>query len=237
MVSIQCTVSLVVSLLGVLCTVISLVATACASSAAAVVAAGSLVQFYVSSVLRRLFWIIRNGYRIVLAARRYARMFAQLHTVSAQFVMRIVRTVAHAALSCVKGVLVVVIPVVCTVVRIVLAVINFVPTCVWNLVIPSKLRACARWVAAAIDTTRRRILYVISVYQSLVCRVNKAATVVLAVTNATISAVSHYSGSCVYIVRSVFVVLKGLVDILYAVHSTWQRFRIMNPSAVYSPAC
>lgn len=237
MVSVQHTISLVVSVLGVLCTVVSLVANACASSAAAIIAAGSLVQFYVWSVLRRLIWIVRNGYRIVLATRRFARLFARLHTVSAQFVMRIVWTVVNTALSCVKGVLVVVIPVVCTIVRVVLAVVNLIPTCVWNRVIPNKLRACACWIAATVDTTRRRILYVISVYQSLACRVNKAATVVLAVTNVTILAVSRYSGSCVYIVRSVFVVLKGLVDVLCAVHSAWQHFHIMDPSAVYSPAC
>lgn len=237
MVSMQRTVSLVVSALGVLCTVVSLVANTCASFAAAVVAAGSLVQFYVWSVLHRLIWIVRNGYRVVLAARRYARLFAPLHTVSARFVMRIAQIVVSAALSCVKGVLVVIIPVMCTVVRVVLAVVNFVPTCVWNRVIPNKLRACARWIAAAVATTRRRILYVISVYQSLACRVNKAATVVLAVTNTTILAVSRYSGSCVYIVRTVFVILKGLVDVLCAVHSAWQRFRVMDPSAVYSPAC
>lgn len=223
MVSVQHTISHVVSSLSVLRTVVSLVATVCASFIATVVAAGSLVQFYIWSVLHWLIRIVRNGYRVILAARRFAHLFAWLHTVSA----RIVWTVANAALSCVKHVLAVVTSVVCIIVRVVLAVVNFIPTCVWNLVIPNKVRTCARRIVAAVDTTRRRILFIISVYQSLVCRVNKAATVVLVVTNTTIFVVSRYAGSCVYIVQFVFATFKGLVTVSRAVlrvsPSAWQH--------------
>ena len=244
--------SLVNSAFGALYRLVSLVATVCASFAATVVAIGSLVKSYAYAVHRRLIWIFRNGSRLVVKAHRFAQFAAWLHTSSARFVMRIVRTVANAVLSCVKHVLAVVIPVVRTAVRVVLALVNFVPTCVWNLVIPNKVCAGARRIAAAVDTTRRRILFVISVYQSLACRVNKAATVVLAVTNATIFAVSAYTASCVYIAQSVFVVFKGLVTVSRAVlrvsPSAWQRVctttlcvwqcvRALRLSAAFPLAC
>lgn len=248
----QFALSLVGSAFGALHRLVSLVVTACASFTATVVAIGSLVKSYAYAVHRRLIWIFRNGSRVVITAHRFAQFAAWLHTSSARFVMRIVRTVANAVLSCVKHVLAVVIPVVRTAVRVVLALVNFVPTCVWNLVIPSKVCAGARRIAAAIDTTRRRILFVISVYQSLACRVNKAATMVLAATNTTIFAVSHYTGSCVYIAQSVFVVFKGLVALSCAVLrlspsawqrvcttilSVWQCIHAFRPSAVFPLAC
>ena len=161
MVIVQHVFSLVRPALNVVGVLISLAVTVCAPP---VVAVGSLVKSYGWPVFRVLLWLVRNVYRVVFGALFVARISAWLHVLAARLGMGVGRTLTNAALSCIRLVL----SVVSFALRVVLAIVNIVPACVWRFVVPRKVNACACRFAAAVDTGRRRVLFVVSVLRALV---------------------------------------------------------------------